>query len=381
MSESGVPIGPQGRITNLDAIRGVAVLGILPMNVVSFALVASAYANISAPGTETLLDWAIAIVGEVFVDQKFMALFSMLFGAGIVLFYERARSKAQHPVWLSLWRNFLLLVIGLLHGLIWEGDILALYAILAPVLLILRRLPSWLLLALGAGVYALSPLVLLLGQYAVSQPSDVAGFWVEIEPRSDLADLVMVTDAFLRALGAMLIGVALYRLKVFQGERSSEFYRRLMRWGLGVGLPLSLFGVLWVITADFSVEVALVGAIPNTIATIPIALAYLAIIVRWNSAASSTARRAIRSVGQMALTNYLSQSVLGVLTFSVVLVDIPISRTGAALFVISVWLLQLCWSPIWLRKFRYGPVEWLWRCLTYRSWQPLRHESRTSSEK
>ena len=138
VTETTAPVVERNRISNLDAIRGVAVLGILPMNVLSFALVGAAYANISAPGTETVLDWAIAISAEVFVDQKFMALFSMLFGAGIVLFYERAQEKSEHPAWLSLWRNFLLLVIGLLHGFIWEGDILALYAILAPILILLR---------------------------------------------------------------------------------------------------------------------------------------------------------------------------------------------------------------------------------------------------
>ena len=147
------------------------------MNVLSFALVGSAYANISAPGTENVLDWVIAVSAEVFFDQKFMALFSMLFGAGIVLFYERAKEKSEHPAWLSLWRNFLLLVIGLLHGFIWEGDILALYAILAPILIVLRRLPSSMLLTLGIAVYALSPFVLLLSQSLVSEPIDVAGLW------------------------------------------------------------------------------------------------------------------------------------------------------------------------------------------------------------
>ncbi len=374
VTETTAPVVERNRISNLDAIRGVAVLGILPMNVLSFALVGSAYANISAPGTETVLDWAIAISAEVFVDQKFMALFSMLFGAGIVLFYERAQEKSEHPAWLSLWRNFLLLVIGLLHGFIWEGDILALYAILAPILIVLRRLPSSMLLTLGIGVYALSPCVLWLSQSLVSDPIDVAGLWVDVEPRSELADLVLITDSFVRALGAMLIGIALYRTGVFQGDRSADFYRRLTIWGLGIGLPLAVMSVVWVAVADFSIDVAFLSAIPNTIGTIPIALAYLAIIIRWNSRTNSRARLTIRSVGRMALTNYLAQSLLGVVTFSVILSGLSVSRSGAALFVIAVWSLQLWWSPLWLRRFRYGPVEWLWRCLTYRRWQPMRYE-------
>ena len=209
MSRLTTPVESGERISNLDAIRGIAVLGILPMNVVSFALVGWAYFNISAPGTETSLDWIIAITGEVFFDQKFMALFSMLFGAGIVLFADRAAAKTNHPIWLSLWRNFLLLLIGLLHSVLWEGDILAVYALLSPILLLLRNLPSVLLLTLGIAVYALSPLLMLAGQFLVTEPADVAGFWTAADQLSELADVVLISDVFLRALGAMLVGIAL----------------------------------------------------------------------------------------------------------------------------------------------------------------------------
>ena len=101
------------RVTNLDSIRGLAVLGILVMNAVSFGLVPAAYFNLSAGGNRSWLDWVIGAAGEVLVDQKTMALFSMLFGTGIVLFADRAATKSDHPVALSLWRNFLLLLIGL----------------------------------------------------------------------------------------------------------------------------------------------------------------------------------------------------------------------------------------------------------------------------
>jgi uncharacterized protein len=368
------PLPARGRITSLDAVRGVAVLGILPMNVVAFALLASAYFNISGPGSDTWLDWSIGVFGEVFLDQKFMALFSMLFGAGIVLFAERAASKTQHPVLLSLWRNFLLLIIGLLHGVLWEGDILAVYAVLSPVLLLVRHWPRALLLALGVGVYSLSPVTSIVGQSFVSGPSDLSGFWTEDQNMTELAEFVLLGDSFARALGAMLIGIALYRMQILQGNRSRQFFRRMAFWGLGVGIPLSALGAAWVIIEGFSVDVALVGSIPNTIATIPIALGYLAVIILWNADKESTSRSMIRAVGRMALTNYLSQAVLGVLVFSLALSSLDISRTGAAFFVALMWALQLWWSPTWLARFRYGPVEWLWRSCTYRAWQPLRRE-------
>ncbi len=141
-----------------------------------------------------------------------------------------------------------------------------------------------------------------------------------------------------------------------------------------MGIPLSALGAAWVIIEGFSVDVALVGSIPNTIATIPIALGYLAVIILWNADKESTSRSMIRAVGRMALTNYLSQAVLGVLVFSLALSSLDISRTGAAFFVALMWALQLWWSPTWLARFRYGPVEWLWRSCTYRAWQPLRRE-------
>ena len=373
------PVSGGDRISSLDAIRGVAVLGILPMNVVSFALVGSAYMNISAPGTDTFLDWTVAVVGEVFVDQKFMALFSMLFGAGIVLFADRAKAKTSHPVWLSLWRNFLLLLIGLLHGLLWEGDILVIYALLSPLLLLLRKLPSSLLLFLGIGIYALSPLAAIAGQMLATEPADLAGFWFEAAQSGELAEVVLITDAFLRALGAMLVGIALFRWGVLQGQRDRLFYRRLTIGGLVSGIPLAVAGVVWVSLADYSADVAFIGSIPNTIATLPMATAYLAIIILWNSSGESRFRNRIRAVGRMALTNYLSQSVVGVLTFSVVLAQVPVTRSAAIVFVLLVWGAQLWWSLPWLNRFRYGPMEWAWRCATYRSWQPIRRSNESAA--
>ena len=120
-STSAGPIEETGRITNLDALRGVAVFGILLMNAVSYGLEPAAYFNISL-ANDTPLDWIIGVFGEVFVDQRFMGVFSLLFGAGIVLFADRADAKGNRGGWLSLWRNLLLLGIGLLHMWLWgEG--------------------------------------------------------------------------------------------------------------------------------------------------------------------------------------------------------------------------------------------------------------------
>jgi uncharacterized protein len=111
----------------------VAILGILPMNALSFGLDQAAYFNVSADGIGQPLDWVIGVLTMVFVDQKMMALFSLLFGVGVVIFADRAKAKGRRVVWLSLWRFAVLLAVGLVHSALWDGDVLALYAICAPV--------------------------------------------------------------------------------------------------------------------------------------------------------------------------------------------------------------------------------------------------------
>ena len=127
------------RITNLDFIRGIALMGILVMNVVSFGLPDSAYMNHLSYGVENLLDWIVIVISAVFFDSKMMGLFSALFGAGMVIFYERAKGKTSKPLILSLWRNSLLLFFGIAHFFLWEGDILTAYAI-CSIFIILTRI-------------------------------------------------------------------------------------------------------------------------------------------------------------------------------------------------------------------------------------------------
>lgn len=359
-------------------------LGILTMNAVSFGLEQAAYFNIGAGGNDTWLDWVIGGAGEIFFDQKFMALFSMLFGAGIVLFFERARDKGRRAGWLSLWRNLLLLGIGILHMLLWEGDILIVYAVCSLVLIALHRLPPRALFALGGTALALTvPIAILLQSGVDEAGADLGGFWlteVELErlagshddPDLTTGETWLVSDVFLRALGLMLIGVALYRTGVITGDRSRAFYRRAAVWGLGLGLPLSIGGFVWMAAADFSSDVALVGAIPNTLATFPLALAYLSLIALWNLRGESALHRRVHAVGRMALTNYLTQTIIGVIVLRTLFAPDDVNRSWILLFIVGVWAIQLAWSKPWLDRFRYGPFEWVWRCATYRRRQPFR---------
>ena len=202
------------RITHLDAVRGVAVMGILIMNAVSFFLGNTAYFDISSPDNQGALDWLVAGLGEVFADQKFMALFSLLFGASIILFCERAEAKGRAGVRLSLWRNFLLFVIGLIHGAFWVGDILLIYAMCAPILLLCRKLPSTLLIIVGVVTY-LSPIAAYDVVMANVDSSTIRVLWETTfvkNPTEDmeLAGLGILYEIFARALGMMFVGMGLY---------------------------------------------------------------------------------------------------------------------------------------------------------------------------
>ena len=124
---------------------------------------------------------------------------------------------------------------------------------------------------------------------------------------------------------------------------------------------------------DYSREIAFIGQIPNTLGTIPASLGYMSIIILWNNRADSWLKQRLRAVGRMALTNYLTQTVLGVLILTVLLRDADfVNRAAVLVFVFAVWALQLWWSQAWLSRFLFGPAEWLWRVATYRSGQPLR---------
>ncbi len=366
------PVREHARITSLDLIRGVAVLGILLMNAVSFKFVEAAYYNISADGSATWLDWAVGIFGEVFIDQKFMGMFSLLFGAGIILFIDRAAQKGRRAVLLNLWRNVLLLAIGVAHFMLWYGDVLMIYALSAFILIALRRLPNKALLTVGVAVFMLSLVSDLYGQSLVNEGAPLGGIWFTSEAEDETLGNLSWLAYIARGPGMVLIGAALYRMGFMDGGKSRETYRKTAAIGLGIGLALAALGVVITALGDYSRDVALIGQVPNSLGTIPASLGYVSLIILWNNGADGWLKRRLRAVGRMALTNYLSQTILGVLVLTTLFGDVDsINRSALLVFVVAVWALQLWWSQAWLNRFHFGPAEWLWRCATYRSLQPL----------
>jgi uncharacterized protein len=383
MRSLGVIASPRtDRIDHLDLMRGVAALGILVMNAVSFSIGEPGYFRLNAAGYSSLADKGIGVLGEVFVDQKMMGLFSLLFGASIVLFVERVGSRRRHPIWLSLWRNLLLLAIGLLHSLFWEGDVLTTYAICAPILLVARRWKPFALYCTAGALFALSIVAALLAQSDINDrgPQALGWYWYTADGKpADSLLAFFVVDGFARALALMLIGVALYRSGLLSGSASRGTYRRLAVGGFVVGLPFAVAGMTWQLLDNFSYRIALSSAALNNVATVPMTLGLVGLIMTWSTKPSTGLTTALlsrlRSVGQMALTSYLTQTAIGLIVLRGLFERGDVGRATLVVFIVLVWIAQLLWSRAWLDRFSNGPIEWLWRVATYLQWQPFMRRS------
>ena len=362
------------RITHLDTIRGVAVMGILIMNSVAFFFEGVAYFDISYPENANWLDWLVAIMGEIFADQKFMALFSLLFGASILLFCERAEAKGYSSTKLSLWRNFLLFLIGGFHAMLWEGDVLTVYAMCAPVLLMCRKFSPKLLIWLGCLFY-LTPAIINWYLISTIEPTGFRMIWDNsyLEKSStdiDLAGLGMMYELFARALGMMFIGMGLYSNgKLVQIDTVNQILSRSIAL-LIVGISFSGVGLVWTYLNDFSTAAIIQGNLANTIGTIPMAFGYVGLLMWWNERAKSSIINRVQALGKTALSNYIGQTIV-CLSLAAIIPQAWLSRSVVILLVFVIWWLQLFVSEQWLKRYKFGPMEYFWRCVTYRRLMPF----------
>ncbi len=354
------------RMTHIDTIRGVAVLGILTMNMLHFAFGGEGYYDLMKSGNATRVDWALSVLGEVFADQKFMGMFSLLFGASFSIFYERSDAKGLNATRLTLWRNTLLLVIGGFHAAIWEGDVLTIYALCVPLLLMVRRRsPS--AQVLGGSALFLSA----LGSNAFfgSAASDdmIRDIWngALSTEEHELMSLLILIDAYCRAAGLMMVGMGLYQSGFLKNTTQIESFRGHALFALVSGAIVSAIGVAWSALDAFSANAIILGGLANTVATIPMTLALVVLVAGWDTQSNGRLVIAIRSLGQTALSNYLGQTLLGLGLVALVGAS-HFTRTTMWASILTIWGFQLIGSYYWLRRFRFGPVEWLWRTLTHR---------------
>lgn len=397
----------QPRIPSLDFIRGIAVLGILLANIVAFGQPWVAYIWPPAFMVEhgPVSDW-LWLAQFTLIDGKMRALFTLLFGAGIVLFVDKAKERGATR-WLQARRLFFLLLFGLAHFLfIWRGDILTLYAIWGLVALlcigwdartqVIIGLMGFLagaliMTAMGASMYVMGGTEAGAGAaLADGRAMMLASKADEIEESARDAAIVMdggyiqyvahnlgghLADigselwlTMLETLPLILIGMGLYRLGLFTGGMDRVKQRRWGWAGLLGGGALTLAISLWVKSTGFGYFAAIFAYIGlSSFGQLPMALGMAALLALWAPQATGWLGRRLSAAGRMAFTNYIGTSVVMMAVFHGQLGDLfgRLDRPGLYLVVLAAWAIMLAVSEPWLARFRYGPLEWLWRCLTY----------------
>jgi uncharacterized protein len=425
------PVPTAERVAAVDVLRGFALLGILAMNIVGFAWPGQVYGDPTRGGGFEGLDRVVWIVNHLVFEMKMWTIFTMLFGAGLVLMSERADARGAALRGVYYRRVLWLIVIGLIHSyLIWDGDVLVSYGQCGLLLYLFRRKSPKTLIIVGlACTLILVPLVLGIGaaidymkhtaarveaklkegQQPTSFERRIQRWWAQLQPniKPDEAKRQENYDEEMRIMrggylgivqhrakelwigqtigfllgglpaagGRMLLGMGLMKLGVFAALRSRRFYLGMMLLGYGLGLPLVSFDAYALIQHNFDYKYILHGGIfYNFFGSLGVALGHVgAIMLICQSGVLTGLTRRLAAVGRMALTNYLMHSIVCTTLFYGYGFDKfgQINRTGLALIVLAIWTFQLWLSPVWLKFFRFGPAEWLWRSLTYWRVQPM----------
>lgn len=395
MSEAA-PVQEQRRIKSLDVMRGFAVLGILAVNVGFFAAPWQASINPTlaplAITDQTFWSW---FVMHVFFEFKCITLFSILFGASLYMVGGERQDKTRGAVLRR--RLFWLLIFGLIHALlIWYGDILVTYALTGVLVMFARSWSVRRLIAVGIVLMALatalsSMLGLFIDYIPAEQLAEIKQSYWAPPPEAIAADIARFgagglsstianmgvwAEMFLnsamflipRTAGVMMIGMALFKAGFLSGNAPGWLYGLMIALGAGA---LALIGLQALENAEAGFAFAHMqgpGMFANTSLAIFVSIAYAGVLVLLVKAGARFLTEPLAAVGRMAFTNYVTQSLImtgifyggrGLGLFG------EVDRIGLWAIVLAVWALQLIWSPLWLARFQMGPVEWLWRRLSY----------------
>ena len=425
---TAAPVTGADRIGSLDILRGVSILGILVMNIYAFAMPFPAYANPLLMGGTDMLNLGTWFFTHIFVDQKFLSIFAMLFGAGIVLMTGRAEAGGAKVGRIYYRRQFIMMMLGAIHAyFLWFGDILFMYAAVGMLAYLFRKLTSRQLLIVGC---MLLPVTLLLGHGMGSQMEKSAtqvaeitelqqagetltteqeklledweemrafmapdaevvqkdvdihqGSYVDITVHRVPVALMMQLFGLLffgiwRVTALMLFGMLLMKTGVLSAERSADFYRKMMLICYGIGLPLTAYSAIDLSAHGFDHLYAMQnGSLANYFGSIIVGLGHIGVVMLLiKTGFVQRLLERFAAVGRMALTNYLMHSVILTTVFYGYGLGLygEIPRFWQMGFVVAVIVLQFGLSSWWLARYRFGPVEWLWRSLTYWQRQPMR---------
>jgi len=423
------PVRARDRIASIDTLRGVALLGILILNIVAFGLVSTAFSNPIPDGALTGVNFWTYVSVEVLFEGSMRAIFAMLFGAGVILFTARGDSPAAATAVADLYykRTILLILLGLCDAflLLWTGDILYIYGVVGLFLFPLRNVSAsrllsaalvMLVLYSAAELFRLQRFTDMQAEAAEAQAlladdrelddeqQEAIDAWqVELEwirptqkdideelatrrsgyftvlagQASEVVEYQSVSvrsylfwDAFI----TMVLGMALYKYRVFGAGRSHRFYTRMTLLGFSVGLPVNAWEVYRFHTSGYDIFATIMPT--YDVGRLGCAFGYVGLVMLFcKSGILSWLSASLAAVGRMALTNYLAHSIICALIFTGVGFGLvgELQRYQLYYVMAGIWLAQLIVSPLWLRHYRFGPVEWLWRSLTYGARQPMRN--------
>lgn len=419
------PVRQSERIASIDTLRGFSLLGILLLNIVSFGLPFAAYMNPTVHGADSETDILAWLAAQVFFDGKMRCIFSMLFGAGAVILLDRAERRGAGIEAADIYyrRTLWLIAFGFVHAyLIWAGDILFHYGVVGLLLFPLRRLSARALITtgmvllllhslqgIGAGIGIGEMRQKALAAAAVPTPDAEQkkaiqeweqlalmfeppreevekqikahrGGWFDVLPvRAAEAALMQFTlffqFLFLDVLCMLILGMGFAKAGLFDASRSYRFYATLALAGFLIGLPLNYWAAQQYRAAGFTAPAnfTYLGSTAD-LGRLSVALAYSSLVMIASKANWSLLTRPLAAVGRTALSNYLLTSILCTLFFNGYGLGYfaRLPRHQLYWVVLGMWAINLTVSPLWLRYFRYGPAEWLWRSLTYWQRQPMR---------
>lgn len=428
------PVAESSRVKIIDMLRGVALLGILLMNIPGFSMPDYSF-EVFKNNPRSINFWVYAVITIVF-EGKMRAIFSIIFGAGVLLFLAKKGGIGKSVAPLFYRRMFWLLLFGLIHShlILWIGDILYLYAVCGMLLYLFRNInPKYLIWAIP--FVAIVDFTVGTIQYqdirekrieyteASSAQSEnkvltqtqrtALVTWREVEKnmmpnREDakantakMKSNYSTVAGYLRplafdwqtkyllfevwdVLALMILGLVLYKWGFLNGSWSNENYLKVIKIGYGIGLPLVIYSFYYKFTHYSTLEANLLTMEKTPISWIGLiypfqrillSIAHLAaLILLFKSGFLKNLFRRLVAVGQMAFTNYISHSIICTLFFF----GYGLNYYGELVYyqiyyvVFAIWVFQLIMSPIWLKYFLFGPLEWLWRSLTYWKFQPFK---------
>lgn len=425
------PVAPEARIAALDLLRGFAVLGVLLINVELFGLPLPAFTQdpriAGGAGDLNVMVWAM---GKLLFDGPPLALAAMLFGAGLMLLTERAASPAARAQLADLYHRRLvwLLIFGLAHAYLGLAlsDRLFPFAIAGLVLYPFRKLSPRSLLVIGLLVLAVRAVdptwtyvestranaaataaraAVAAGEELTADRQEAKATWQETLKRSQpdaeaiekdletyrsgyvaifksvalviprLQSISLYERLFWELAGMMFLGMGLFRLGVLSGRCPARFYLYLAGVGLAVGLAVNATVTYQVIAHDFDVLWRDWAATYYPLGLLATSLGHLGVVMllakaRW----LRRPLEPVAAVGRMALSNYVAQTIIAILVFGGFGLGLfaVLERIQLIYLVLGIWTLDLVVSPWWLRRFHFGPGEWLWRSLAYWQRQPMR---------